>query len=126
MDESEEFELTRGLGLISGRVIPVPSRTAAGVSQKIPHIGWNTLVPAGGRRDWTGTLLAEVRLSERVYFVHSFMADPANAGHRIADCLYGEQAVSAVIGRDNITGCQFHPEKSREVGLRVLRRFLES
>lgn len=126
LDESEEFEVTPGLGLIPGRVIPVPSSTTAGGAQKIPHIGWSSLYPAGGRSDWRGTLLENVAPKERVYFVHSFMASPEKPQHRIADCFYGGQAVSAVIGRDNITGCQFHPEKSREVGLSVLRRFLAS
>jgi glutamine amidotransferase len=126
LDESEEFETTAGLGLIPGKVISVPTHTVEGSRQKIPHIGWSDLVPAGGRTDWEGTLLEDVRPGERVYFVHSFMADPANRSDRIADCLYGGQPVSAVIGRDNITGCQFHPEKSRDVGLRVLKKFLES
>lgn len=126
LDESEEFELTPGLGLIPGRVVPVPSASISGRSQKIPHIGWSGLHPAGGREDWRDTLLENVKPGERVYFVHSFMAASSTTSHRIADCMYGGQAVSAVIGRDNITGCQFHPEKSREVGLQVLRSFLKS
>jgi imidazole glycerol-phosphate synthase subunit HisH len=105
LDESEEFEITPGLGLIHGRVIPVPSATTSGSSQKIPHIGWSALFPAGGRQDWRDTLLENVQPRERVYFVHSFMAAPAKAEHRIADCFYGGQPVSAVIGRDNISGC---------------------
>lgn len=126
LDESEEFGVTPGLGLIPGRVVPVPSATTSGGAQKVPHIGWSGLVPAGGRSDWRGTLLEDVQPRERVYFVHSFMADPTDQAHRVADCLYGGQAVSAVVGRDQITGCQFHPEKSRDVGLRVLNRFLHA
>jgi glutamine amidotransferase len=124
MDESEEFTLTSGLGLIPGRVIPVPPLTASGDPQKIPHIGWNSLLPSAGGADWRGTLLEAVHPGESVYFVHSLMAVPEDGRHRIADCQYGRQPVSAVIGRDNITGCQFHPEKSGDVGLRILRRFI--
>lgn len=124
LDESEEFGLTKGLGLIPGRVVPVPAMTADGQSQKIPHIGWNALVLPLGRETWEDTLLQEVKPGEAVYFVHSYMAAPANPAHRIADCLYGGMRVTAAIGRDNIFGCQFHPEKSGEVGLKVLRRFL--
>ena len=57
------------------------------------------------------------------YFSHSFMAVPADSAHRIADCSYGGHKVAVTIGRYQITGCQFHPEKSGEVGLKVLRGF---
>jgi glutamine amidotransferase len=124
LDESVEFGIASGLGLIQGRVVPVPAVTTGGNPQKIPHIGWNALVLPQGRADWKGTLLQELESGEAVYFVHSFMASPADPGHRIADCLYGGMPVSAAIARDNIFGCQFHPEKSGEVGLKVLRRFL--
>lgn len=124
LDESEEFGTTTGLGLIPGRVVPVPSTTIDGHPQKIPHIGWNALVLPAKRDNWEGTLLHENTPGEAVYFVHSFMADPADSNHRIADSLYGGVRVSAAIGRDNVSGCQFHPEKSGEVGLRVLKRFL--
>jgi glutamine amidotransferase len=124
LDESEEFGITEGLGLISGQVVPVPSTTINGDSQKIPHIGWNNLVLSEGLESWRGGLLEEVNPSDAVYFVHSFMAVTSNPDHRIANCLYGGNLVSATIGRDNIYGCQFHPEKSGEVGLRVLRGFL--
>lgn len=124
MDESEEFELTSGLGLISGRVVPVPQMKADGYPQKIPHIGWNELVLPLGRESWKGTLLQNVNPGEAVYFVHSFMAVPSNVDHRIADCNYGGVPVAAVVGRDNIFGCQFHPEKSGKVGLKVLKSFL--
>ena len=124
LDESEEFGTTAGLGLISGQVIAVPATTSDGQPQKIPHIGWNALVVSESREHWQGTLLEGIKVGEAVYFVHSFMAAPTNASHRIADCIYGGGKVSAAIGRSNVFGCQFHPEKSGEVGLRVLRRFL--
>jgi imidazole glycerol-phosphate synthase subunit HisH len=125
LDESEEFGVTAGLGLIPGRVIPVPAVTASGLAQKIPHIGWNALVPAPGGNGWSGTVLRYAKPEDAVYFVHSFMAQPTNPGHRIADCVYGGVSVSAVIGHRNVLGCQFHPEKSGPVGLNILRAFLE-
>lgn len=124
LDESEEFITTAGLGLISGRVIPVPAMTSDGVPQKVPHIGWNSLILSPGREGWNTTILQEINQGEAVYFVHSFMASPANTNHRLAECLYGGVLVSAVINRDNVYGCQFHPEKSGEVGLKFLKSFL--
>jgi imidazole glycerol-phosphate synthase subunit HisH len=124
LDESEEFGLNKGIGLIAGRVIPVPGTTTAGVAQKIPHIGWNKLIPPDGSRHFTSPLLADTPPNSAVYFVHSFMASPNDKQSRLADCDYGGHRVAAVIGRDNVLGCQFHPEKSGEVGLKILKRFL--
>jgi glutamine amidotransferase len=126
LDESEEFGVTAGLGLIPGRVVGVPTITSDGRAQKIPHIGWNALAMPQGRDSWEGTLLQDLKPGEAVYFVHSFMASPTDPSHRIADCLYGGITVSAAIGRGNVYGCQFHPEKSGEIGLRVLRGFIAS
>lgn len=124
LDESEEFGVTAGLGLIPGTVVPVPAMTAEGRPQKIPHIGWNALVSPHARGRWSSPLLNDVRPGQDVYFVHSFMANPADPAHRLADCVYGGMTVSAAIARGQMYGCQFHPEKSGEVGLSVLRRFL--
>jgi glutamine amidotransferase len=124
MGESEEFGITAGLGLIAGRVVPVPTVTASGDPQKIPHIGWNALQVPPGRPNWAETLLRHVQPGDAVYFVHSFMAQPADCAHRIADCIYGGVAISAVIGDRNVMGCQFHPEKSGIVGLNILQAFL--
>jgi len=124
LDESEEFGSTVGLGLIPGRVIPIPARGVSGEIQKIPHIGWNALQPSAASGDWDAALLQDTRPGEAAYFVHSFMADPRNYQHRIAECVYGGHKIAAVIGHEKITGCQFHPEKSGEVGLKILRRFI--
>jgi imidazole glycerol-phosphate synthase subunit HisH len=124
LDESEEFGNTKGLGIISGSVVSIFPTSENGFSQKIPHIGWNNLVLPQGIENWKGNLLQEISPGESVYFVHSFMAVPNNPKHCIANCLYGEISVPATIGRDNIYGCQFHPEKSGEVGLKILHRFL--
>ena len=115
--------VTEGLGLIAGRVIPVPTQTLAGTKQKILHIGWSALKPSRVSAGWEKTLMQNNRVGEAAYFVHSFMAVPTDPAHRIADCLYGGHLISATIGREQITGCQFHPEKSGEVGLKILRRF---
>ena len=122
LEESEEFGITAGLGLIPGRVIPVPNQMLSGKKQKIPHIGWSALQTVRSN-SWEDTLLKNNKPGEAAYFVHSFMAAPSNPLHRIADCTYGGHKIAAVIGRDQITGCQFHPEKSGKVGLEILRRF---
>jgi glutamine amidotransferase len=124
LDESEEFGVTRGLGLIPGRVVAVSPTTANGNVRKIPHIGWNSLVPSPGCENWLDTPLRNIRIADEVYFLHSFMADPSNAADRLADCVYDGLSISAAIARGNVFGCQFHPEKSGEVGLNVLRAFL--
>lgn len=126
LEESYEFGLTPGLGLIPGRVIAVPDNTLLGVTQKIPHIAWSTIQPSHKEATWQHTLLQDNLPGEAAYFVHSFMAVPTNSIHRIADCFYGGHKIAATIKQDQITGCQFHPEKSGEVGLKILRRFILS
>lgn len=122
-DQGLEYTQTAGLGLIPGRVVPIPARCADGSLNKIPHIGWNELHPAG-EASWRDGILSDLEPSDAVYFVHSFMAQPSDARCRIADCSYGGAAIAAVVGLGKVVGCQFHPEKSGEVGLRILRRFL--
>ena len=126
LDESEEFGVTAGLGLIPGRVVAVPAVTDDGRPQKLPHIGWAGLTLPQGRDSWTGTLLHDVAPAEALYFVHSFMASPRDPADRVADAFYGNVRICAVIARGNVFGCQFHPEKSGEVGLRILRTFLST
>jgi glutamine amidotransferase len=124
LEESDEFGVTQGLGLIAGRVVPVPAHSVTGEAQKIPHIGWNALQPASSQ-DWGTTVMCDVNPGESVYFVHSFMAEPSNPLNLLADCLYGGHRISAVIGSGSVMGCQFHPEKSGETGLKILRAFCE-
>lgn len=125
LDESEEFVRTEGLGLIPGKVVPVPPQTMEGQVHKIPHIGWNGLTFSCGRDNWNETVLQDVEPNEFVYFVHSFMASPTSPEHCVANCHYGDVPIAATIMKGNIIGCQFHPEKSGEVGLKVLSRFLK-
>ena len=123
-DKSEEFVTTAGLSLIPGRVVHIPAITTKGESHKIPHVGWNELVLPAQGYSWQDGLLAGIEPGEAVYFVHSFMAEPESPEFRLADCSYGGIPVSAAVTRDNVMGCQFHPEKSGEVGLRILKNFL--
>jgi glutamine amidotransferase len=125
LDESEEHGVTKGLGIIPGRVVPVPNVSPDGASLKIPHIGWNSLVVAEGAL-WNETILKNAAPGDAVYFVHSFMAEPEDPSMRIADCLYGGNRISAAIGVKRVTGCQFHPEKSHSIGLGMLANFLRS
>ena len=125
LDESEEHGVTRGLGIIPGSVVPVLSVSADGAPLKIPHIGWNSLVVTEGAL-WNGSILQNSTPGDAFYFVHSFMAEPKDPSMRIADCFYGGNRISAVIGVKNVIGCQFHPEKSHSIGLRILANFLNS
>ena len=120
---SEEFGEHEGLDLIPGRVVAVPNRTVEGAAQKIPHIGWSgLLLPVGV--SWSGTILDDTPPGTAVYLVHSFAVTPADPTHRLAACEYGGHRISAAIQAGNLVGCQFHPEKSGNAGLRILERFL--
>ena len=116
-DESHEYGVHKGLGLIPGRVIPMAGYIPEGL--KIPHIGWNPLILKGERHP----LLRYVNEGDCVYFVHSYFAsdcDPAV----IATAEYGRE-LTAAVARGNVMGCQFHPEKSGLVGLSILKAFCE-
>ena len=71
-DESEEFGLHKGLGLIPGRVVKIPDTDVDGHPQKVPHISWDPLYPGGGRTDFSGTALAALKPGEECYFIHSY------------------------------------------------------
>ena len=126
LDDSDEFGPHEGLGLIPGVVRAVPSASADGRQHKIPHTGWTPLeIPAGASADrWRSTILTDTEPGAAAYFVHSYTAHPADPAHRLADVHYGGHRVAAAVVNDNVTGTQFHPEKSGPVGLRMLERFL--
>ncbi len=124
LDQSEEFGVTAGLGLIPGRVVPVPSKTTDGQKNKIPNVGWREVMPLNGQDQWIGTTLENNQVGESFYFVHSFMVKPKDSEVNIAECMYGGHKISAVISRNRITGCQFHPEKSGRSGLKLLNTFM--
>ena len=120
---SDEFGAHAGLGLLPGWVRAIPSESG-GRQRKIPHIGWNGLRPANGGGSWDDGLLVGVSPGEGVYFVHSFAAELADDSDRAAVCDYEGTQITAVVQRDNLHGCQFHPEKSGPGGLHILRNFL--
>ena len=124
MDYSEEFGRHPGLGLIPGGVKPIPAAGVDGIPHRIPHVGWQELSAAEQGRPWLGSVLDGMKQHDAVYFVHSFAAEPEEECHRLADCQYDGVRISAAVARGAMVGCQFHPEKSGQVGLRILTNFV--
>ena len=116
-EESHEYGIHKGLGLIPGRVIPMAGYIPAEL--KVPHIGWNPLIIKGDKHP----LLRYVEEGDCVYFVHSYFATDCNETV-IATAEYGRE-LTAAVAHGNIMGCQFHPEKSGKVGLSILKAFCE-
>ncbi len=115
-EKSYEFGEHRGLGLIPGTVVPMAGFIPEAL--KIPHIGWNAL-----RLRKESPLFRYIQDGDFVYFVHSFFAAQCD-GYVIADTEYG-QTLTAAVQKENVYGCQFHPEKSGNVGLNILRAFAQ-
>ncbi len=115
-EESLEFGCHKGLGLLSGRVVPMAEVIPNDL--KVPQIGWNAL-----KMQKTHPLFKNTKEGDFVYFVHSFYATDCDDS-LLATCEYGAE-LTAAVGKDNVMGCQFHPEKSGEVGLGILRSFSE-
>ncbi len=116
-EKSYEYGEYQGLGLLSGSVIPMENTIPNNL--KIPHIGWNAL-----HFTKQSDLFKNIKENDCVYFVHSFYADNCEDSV-IATTEYGKE-ITAAVQKGNIYGCQFHPEKSGNVGLNILRAFCES
>ena len=115
-EESYEYGVHKGLGLIKGKVVPMQGKIPENL--KIPHIGWNAL-----KFTRKTPLFKYINEGDCVYFVHSFYAENCDEA-LIATAEYGKN-LTAAVQRNNIFGCQFHPEKSGNVGLNILRAFCE-
>ena len=112
---SEESEGVTGLGLLDGRIIRIPD--APGL--KIPHMGWNSLNIKPG-----ATLFQGIEDQSYVYFVHSYYLQAEHEEDVAATTVYSTK-IHASVEHENIYACQFHPEKSSDVGIQILKNFVE-
>jgi len=117
-DESEEMGTHPGLGVLPGRIV----RFAPGL--KVPHVGWNQVYPRATAAGSLSPLLQGIRPGDYAYFVHSYYPVPADEAVILATTEYGVEFAS-VVGVQRVFGIQFHPEKSQDVGLRILKNFAE-
>jgi imidazole glycerol-phosphate synthase subunit HisH len=117
-EDSDENGFTKGLGLLPGHVRRFPGKTPSGEAYKVPHMGWNKLEFVQ-----TSPLLENLE-EDYVYFVHSYYVNAEKSDVLLAKANYHEE-VSAVVGRNNIFGMQFHPEKSSKLGIALLDNFLK-
>lgn len=111
-DWSEEDGRTEGLGLISGKIVKLPEDV------KVPHMGWNSI-----EKKQEHPFLEGVESGDYVYFVHSYYYEPSD-GDVLATSEYSIE-FPGIIAKDRIVGTQFHPEKSGEVGLRMIENFVK-
>jgi glutamine amidotransferase len=111
-EESEEMGQHQGLGLLPGKVVRFSTALT------VPHMGWNQIEPERDHR-----LLAGITPGAFAYFAHSYHALPTNPDHIVACTNYG-QYFPSIVAKDNVCAIQFHPEKSQQVGLRILRNFV--
>ena len=109
-----EFETVEGLGWIEGEVVPLKPDDP---ELRIPHMGWNELEPRAAH-----PVLEGLPAGTHTYYVHSYELRPASVRDLIATAQYGG-AITAAVGRDNLVGTQFHPEKSQAAGLRLIANF---
>lgn len=114
-EESEESPNVKGLGILKGKVCKIPDTTGL----KIPHIGWNSLDLHNN-----GRLYQDIPQGSYVYFVHSYYLKAEDTSIVKASTEYGTH-IHASVEKDNVFACQFHPEKSGEVGLTILRNFVQ-
>lgn len=119
LERGFEFGEWEGLGLMPGTVVHFPVLQ----DEKTPHMGWNAIEePAPGK--WKETALKGLRAGSEMYFIHSYIMQPSDHAHVLATTAYGGLRFPSVIGKGNMIGCQFHPEKSGEEGLRIIRNFI--
>jgi glutamine amidotransferase len=119
-EESEEFGQTSGLGLISGKVVKLPTKDDK--NEKLPHVSWNELNVKSAQ--WTDTILEDIEEGSDMYFVHSFVAQPKDSDNILSITEYSSHNFCSSVNKGNIYGCQFHPEKSGKTGLKIIKNFI--
>ena len=115
--ESSDEGKVEGLGILKGKIQKIPNIA----NQRIPHMGWCELLPTK-----SNTLLELEELNNWVYFVHSYHAIPDESNIIAAQVSYGCEKLTAMIEKDNLLACQFHPEKSGKTGEKLLKRWISS
>lgn len=121
MTKSYELGNFNGLDIIEGEVLPFQKNDITN-NFKMPHIGWNQ-IKKQTYSDWNLSILGGLKEKSDVYFVHSYYVKPKHEKNSIAICNYANSDFCAVIKDENIYGCQFHPEKSGNAGLKILKNF---
>jgi len=124
MDSSEEHGYCRGLGIIPGRSIHFRNRVDFDSDCKVPHIGWNGLFKNVDGGQWHDSILADVNEGDSCYFAHSYCVVPDKQEHILSLSRYGGCSYASSVKHKNVTGCQFHPEKSGIIGLKIIDNFI--
>ncbi len=119
-EKSEEFGKTKGLGLIEGDVLKIPIDNSQKI--KLPHVSWNEIKPKN--IDWENTILENIEVGENMYFVHTFAGTPKNKNEILSTTNYCGVEFCSSVKKNNIYGCQFHPEKSSKKGLAIINNFI--
>jgi len=135
MAHGEEFGIHQGMGLISGNVTRLTNIDQESEKVKVPHIGWNKILfPNGNNGDhvdqhysdlWENeVILRDISQGSFMYFVHSFVVIPDDQDLKVAETSYGASRFCSIIRKDNLVGCQFHPERSGVHGLKIYQNFI--
>ena len=114
-ESSEESVGTKGLSILKGNIVKIPDKEGI----KVPHMGWNSIDIATDKKLFKG-----IKDQSCVYFVHSYYLDAKNKDEVAATCHYST-TIDASVEKDNVFACQFHPEKSGDVGLKIIKNFIE-
>lgn len=123
--DSDEFGHHRGLAMLSGRVVRLDATDLKGRTIKVPHVGWSELELTPTRMGWDGTILESLRAGDAMYFVHSYVPVVDDPAAILAQFICGGHRYTAAVQQAHVSGCQFHPEKSGEAGLTILRNFIK-
>ena len=118
-ESSDEFGDYKGLGLIKGKVKKIQFYSERNVKYPVPQIGWNKIT--GNKNFWEKTLLCNNQINDFMYFVHSYYIVPENDNIILSITTYGNLEYCSSIQQNNIFACQFHPEKSGEIGLNIYK-----
>lgn len=116
-----EFGEFQGLDIIAGKVVRFPELPER---EKIPNIGWSQIYPKSDASSWNETVLKNIPEKSSVYFVHSYILAPDARENILALANYGGYEFCAAVRQGNVYGCQFHPEKSGPVGIKIIENFV--
>jgi imidazole glycerol-phosphate synthase subunit HisH len=121
-DTSAENGPVPGLGLVAGTVERIPEAGLDGARVKYPNTGWSSIMPPEGR-NWDGSVLDGLSAGDAMYFMHGYVPSPSDLADQLATFSFHGHRLTAAVRRDNLTGVQFHPERSAKTGLSLLSKF---